>query len=325
MSENAPEQITYRNPVKGAGWAQVYHAITLDDRISHGAYRLLMLYEMHAQQKDLCWPGRQRLAEMLKCSEVTISRYNGELEEAGYITRQRRLGTSSMTYIEDYEQIPYLRELAGAMLSRRITYDTTVISPETPQSYHQCDVKNEEGKNEQEKKTPASVDAIPPEHTEQDAILDFYAGVVPERNQEPTPTTMEKRDVVDDIVQQAARRENVISWLLPGTYCGDHDYKIPLEAFCAVIRRSLDNLGSTRARQWMAELENIAAKENIGTPDRLAIAIKAIRDDWNFVNDRWRTPFNKAFGEQVGLAADRIAMGEFMSDGKQQKGWSTSL
>jgi len=48
------EQVQYRNPVKGAGWATVYHAMTLDDRISAGAYRLLMVYEMHAQQKDSC-------------------------------------------------------------------------------------------------------------------------------------------------------------------------------------------------------------------------------------------------------------------------------
>ena len=150
------EQIQYRNPVKSAGWATAYHAMTLDDRISDGAYRLFMVYEMHAQQKDSCFPGRKRLAAMLKCSEPTISRYNTELENAGYITRQRRIGTSSMTYIEDYEQIPYLKEIAC-----RITNNTIAVSNMIQVSDQNCNVKNEQEKEKQEE-LGANAPSVPP-------------------------------------------------------------------------------------------------------------------------------------------------------------------
>lgn len=156
QTEDEPGQTQYRNPVKAAGHAQVYHMATLDDRISDGAYRLFSLYMMHAQQKDLCWPSRARLADMLKCSEQTISRYNRDLEEAGYITRQRRLGTSSITWIEDVEDIPYLRDLAQQHLSSRNKNDTSNVPKMIRQTDQICIEEEEQSEEEQEKNPPTA-------------------------------------------------------------------------------------------------------------------------------------------------------------------------
>lgn len=106
------ERVEYRNPVKRLGWSPVYHVIVYDKRVSSGAKNLYGAYLSHALGKNIAWPGRERMANLLDTSVATISRWNTELEEAGYITRVRRLGTSSITYIEDCENNPYLVSLA---------------------------------------------------------------------------------------------------------------------------------------------------------------------------------------------------------------------
>ena len=78
--------VRFRNSVKALGHAQLQHAITLDDQIGDGAYRLYALYLMYAQDKDLCWPGRARIAEMRGVGEATVTRWNKELVDAGYIS-----------------------------------------------------------------------------------------------------------------------------------------------------------------------------------------------------------------------------------------------
>jgi GntR family transcriptional regulator len=100
-----PESIRFRNTVKQRGWAQVYHVLTLDTELSDGAYRVYALLLKYARQSGGCWPGVKTLARDLGRSPSTIKARLAELTNRGLITRERRLGTSSITWIEDLETI----------------------------------------------------------------------------------------------------------------------------------------------------------------------------------------------------------------------------
>jgi hypothetical protein len=113
------EAVQFRNPVKGVGFAQVFHAVAMDKRISDGALRTFLLYLKYAQQNESCWPSRKRLSEERGKDQATITRHTTELEAAGYITRVRRTGKTSLTYIEDIEQIPELNTMAQGILEER--------------------------------------------------------------------------------------------------------------------------------------------------------------------------------------------------------------
>lgn len=94
------EEIRFRNPVEQHGFAVVYHVLTLDRNLSDGAFRLYALLLKYAQQKDRAYPGVARLASDLGVSEKTIKNRLAELERARLISRQRRFGSSSITWIE---------------------------------------------------------------------------------------------------------------------------------------------------------------------------------------------------------------------------------
>jgi len=81
-----------------AGFAQVPHAVTLDARLSDGAYRLYVLLHMYWQQKDLCWPGLERLAADLRHSTRTVTRHMAELERAQLVRRGRLYGHAARTW-----------------------------------------------------------------------------------------------------------------------------------------------------------------------------------------------------------------------------------
>jgi GntR family transcriptional regulator len=100
-----PESIRFRNTVKQQGWAQVYHVLTLDTELSDGAFRLYALLLKYAWQSGGCWPGVKTLARDLGRSPSTIKARLDELVRRGLIIRERRLGTSSITWIEDLETI----------------------------------------------------------------------------------------------------------------------------------------------------------------------------------------------------------------------------
>lgn len=118
-NQDPPNEIRFRNPVQSLGFAQIQHIITLDPEISDGAYRYYALLFYWAQQNDCCWPRQQTIAELWGRDARTIRRYNQELEDAGYITRQRRMRSSSITWIEDINEIPRLKERATIILGGR--------------------------------------------------------------------------------------------------------------------------------------------------------------------------------------------------------------
>ena len=103
--DDEPEPIRFRSTVKQLGWARVYHVLTLDKELSDGAFRLYALLLKYARQSGGCWPGVERLARDLDKAKSTIKARLAELTERGLITRERRLGTSSVTGIEDLERV----------------------------------------------------------------------------------------------------------------------------------------------------------------------------------------------------------------------------
>ena len=103
--DNEPEPLRSKSTVKQLGWAQVYHVLTLDKELSDGAFRLYALLLKYARQSGGCWPGVERLTRDLGKTKSTIKARLAELAERGLVTRERRFGVSSITRMEDLEQV----------------------------------------------------------------------------------------------------------------------------------------------------------------------------------------------------------------------------
>ena len=150
------EEFQFRNPVKQLGFAQINHVVTMDLALSDGAKITFQLYLKYAHQKESCWPSIQRIAEERGKTTTTISRHNGELARLGYITRQRRMGRTSLTIIEDVEQIPRLQELASTKLQKRDDHKnvTTNITKMSRSTLQKRNAEEESLKDNQEKNNP---------------------------------------------------------------------------------------------------------------------------------------------------------------------------
>jgi len=156
VKEESSENVVFRNPVQKFGFAQMAHLMGIDPELSDGAYRTYARYIKYAQQKGQCFPGAERMARDRKKTRVTISRHTAELVRLGYITRERRLGTSSMTYIEDVNQIPRLIELAKqADTGECITDDTNECIPGNTAAVSRPIPKEEEVKDKKVKNKPS--------------------------------------------------------------------------------------------------------------------------------------------------------------------------
>jgi len=121
-------EIRWRNPVKRLGFAQIEHAITFDPLISASGYRLYSAYLYYAHQGENCWPSTATIGRLLDLTPYMVSKLNVELENAGYITRERRMHKSSITWMEDVGKIPRLQELAKALLEGRNDSENPEIS-----------------------------------------------------------------------------------------------------------------------------------------------------------------------------------------------------
>lgn len=100
MNPQTTQTLRFRHPVDQAGFARLSHLIVTDPHLSDGAVRLYAHLLSFARQKDACWPGRTRLATDLHTSTRTIDRRLHELIDRGLISRQQRLNTSAITWIE---------------------------------------------------------------------------------------------------------------------------------------------------------------------------------------------------------------------------------
>lgn len=111
-------EVSFKNPVRELGFAQIEHIVGLDVTLSDGAYRTLAILHYFWQQKKSAYPGLDTLAKLRGKSERTVSEHLAELTEKGIISRSRRMGTSSMTYLEDLPQ--EYADAATAILTERM-------------------------------------------------------------------------------------------------------------------------------------------------------------------------------------------------------------
>lgn len=102
--------------MQALGFSQIWNVAAIDKELSNGAYRLLAIYVQYAQQKGACFPSVERLANDMGVTERTIVRWNSELTKLGYITRERREHSTSITFIEDATQIKRLQEIATGQI-----------------------------------------------------------------------------------------------------------------------------------------------------------------------------------------------------------------
>ena len=88
------------------GFTQLPNYVLRDKKLSFGAriaYAVLLSY---AWQQDSCFPGQERMANDMGTTSRMLRNYLSELQEAGYITWERRgLNKTNMYFILDYQPL----------------------------------------------------------------------------------------------------------------------------------------------------------------------------------------------------------------------------
>ena len=113
-------QIEHECAIDKLGYMVVFHAVTLDQRLSHGAFRLYILYHYWSLQKGRAWPSLVTIAKHLGVSKSSVVAYNKELESAGYIYRRARKSDdghrlSSLVTIRSLKGNEHLSKLAATI------------------------------------------------------------------------------------------------------------------------------------------------------------------------------------------------------------------
>lgn len=67
-----------------------FDSIYADDSLPHRAKAVYMYLEDRMNGQRQCWPGIRRIAEDLHLSRSTVKRALSELEQSGYLCRERR-------------------------------------------------------------------------------------------------------------------------------------------------------------------------------------------------------------------------------------------
>jgi DNA-binding transcriptional ArsR family regulator len=111
------QEIRHRNPIKELGFAAMEHALTLDTNLSDGAYRTYALLKFYWQNKYTAFPTVDTMATQRGLRRETVGVHLKELVDKGLITRQPRVGTSTLTHLEDLPQ--EYSDLALKELERR--------------------------------------------------------------------------------------------------------------------------------------------------------------------------------------------------------------
>jgi DNA-binding MarR family transcriptional regulator len=111
------QEIRHRNPIKELGFAAMEHALTLDTNLSDGSYRTYALLKFYWQNKYTAFPTVDTMATQRGLRRETVGVHLKELVDKGLITRQPRVGTSTLTHLEDLPQ--EYSDLALKELERR--------------------------------------------------------------------------------------------------------------------------------------------------------------------------------------------------------------
>jgi DNA-binding MarR family transcriptional regulator len=111
------QEVRHRNPIKELGFAAMEHALTLDTDLSDGAYRTYALLKFYWQNKYTAFPTVDTMATQRGLRRETVGVHLKELVDKGLITRQPRVGTSTLTHLEDLPE--EYSQIALAELERR--------------------------------------------------------------------------------------------------------------------------------------------------------------------------------------------------------------
>lgn len=158
--DDSPQQTTYRDPVKQLGWAHVEHILTFDTDLSDGAYRTYALLLSYTHQSKKAWVSVATLAKVRGVKESTLRSYLSELKDKGLISRQRRMGRSAITYIED---LPYsytqsaFKILQDRQNKRDNTASTIAIEPLPKPRSEEESIEEESKKNSADSKTESAI------------------------------------------------------------------------------------------------------------------------------------------------------------------------
>lgn len=80
-----------------------FESVYADDRLPHRAKTVYMYLQDRMNTERQCWPGIRRIASDLRLSRSTVKRALSELEQSGYLRRERRSrengGDTSNLYI----------------------------------------------------------------------------------------------------------------------------------------------------------------------------------------------------------------------------------
>ena len=80
-----------------------FESVYADDHLPHRAKTVYMYLQDRMNTERQCWPGIRRIASDLRLSRSTVKRALSELEQSGYLRRERRSrkngGDTSNLYI----------------------------------------------------------------------------------------------------------------------------------------------------------------------------------------------------------------------------------
>jgi len=121
---------------KPGGWCRVpYHAVERIPDVGPLAMCVYLVLARHANERGACWPGEQRIADMIGTTDRTVRRAIRTLVSAGLVS-VRRSNKGNLYQIATPPSVPdtSVRPVLGSA-------DTSVLSDRTPMSYptgHQC-------------------------------------------------------------------------------------------------------------------------------------------------------------------------------------------
>lgn len=85
------------DPVLRDGFTQIPNFVLRSPILSVGAKVVYAMFLSYAWHNESCFPGQERLAEDIGMSRSRVTEFVGELEDAGFITIQRRgLGKTNL-------------------------------------------------------------------------------------------------------------------------------------------------------------------------------------------------------------------------------------
>lgn len=282
--------VEFRNPIEQVGFARMEHVVGLDTSLSDGAYRTLAILKFFSMQKDSAFPAIDTLAELRGVKGQTIKRHIAELVEKKIITRSRRIGTSSMTYIEDLPQ--EYTDAAQMILEsrkqkrtiRRTKNDTNECTKNDTTVVSKIVRKEEPVKEEPVKEVSAKAEHVREEITrihnlteeekeaERKALEEFESIPSASANMQPPPTdaareffaqfrrkrwkTQAEQDLFERTERDVgpARMLDAVMWASQNGIC-----KVP--AICTAARKTKEQIGQSKVVRGNFQRKESAAEQ----------------------------------------------------------------